>query len=154
MEYLLSDVDVAKFIVTGYHVVEPNLPDGLNETIASKLDALDSNPGDAITDAVPELWLVLDHPQVTGVLASLLGHNYEVQSHRHWHCKQAHSGHMNWHQDSTNNRDIRLNRFLGLYYPTDITPDMGPTAIVPGTQYRNAPTDKMPPTRTSKARSP
>ena len=41
------------------------------------------------------------------------------------------------------NRDIHLNRFLGLYYPRDITPDMGPTVILPGTQFRNAPTDRM-----------
>ena len=143
MDHLLTDVEVVNFIVTVYHIVEPDLPDGLNETLAARLDTLDSNPGDAITEAVPELWQVLDHPQVTGVLTSLLGIDYEIQTHRHWHCKQPDSGHMNWHQDSTNNRDIRLNRFLGLYYPTDITPDMGPTVIVPGTQYRNAPTDRM-----------
>lgn len=143
MEHLLNDAEVVKFIVTGYHIVEPGLPDNLNKTIASKLDTLESNPGDAITETIPELWHVLDHSKVKGALASLLGTEYEVQSHRHWHCKQAHSGHMNWHQDSTNNRDLRLNRFLGLYYPTDITADMGPTIIVPGTQYRNAPTDRM-----------
>ncbi|MCH2664202.1 phytanoyl-CoA dioxygenase family protein [bacterium] len=143
MEHLLTDLDVVNFIVTGYHIVEPDLPDGLNETIAARLDTLDSNPGDAITETVPELWQVLDHPQVRGVLTSLLGIDYEVQPHRHWHCKQPNSEHMNWHQDSTNSRDIRLNRFLGLYYPTNITPDMGPTMIVPGTQYRNAPTDRM-----------
>ena len=101
------------------------------------------NPGDAITEAVPELWQVLDHPTVTGALVSLLGPDYEVQSHRHWHCKQPNSPHMNWHQDGLNNRDVLLNRFLGLYYPTDVTPDMGPTIIVPGTQFRNAPTDRM-----------
>ena len=50
---------------------------------------------------------------------------------------------MQWHQDSTNDRDTRINRFLGLYYPRDVTPDMGPTMIVPGTQFRNAPTDRM-----------
>ncbi|WP_348762345.1 phytanoyl-CoA dioxygenase family protein [uncultured Salinisphaera sp.] len=141
--FLLSDGEVAEFIVKGYHLVEPELPAGLNESIADQLDALDHNPGDAITEAVPELWQVLDHPQVKGALISLLGHEYEVQSHRHWHCKQPHSGHMNWHQDGLNNRDTLINRFLGLYYPTDITPDMGPTVIVPGTQFRNAPTDRM-----------
>lgn len=141
--FLLSDGEVAKFIVKGYHLVEPELPAGLNESIADQLDALDHNPGDAITEAVPELWQVLDHPQVKGALISLLGYEYEVQSHRHWHCKQPHSGHMNWHQDGLNNRDTLINRFLGLYYPTDITPDMGPTVIVPGTQFRNAPTDRM-----------
>ena len=119
------------------------MPTGLNESIAAQLDALDHNPGDAITETVPELWQVLDHPAVRGVLISLLGLDYEVQSHRHWHCKQPDSPHMNWHQDGLNNRDLLLNRFLGLYYPTDITPDMGPTIIVPGTQFRNAPTDRM-----------
>ena len=140
---LLGDAEVAQFIVNGYHVVEPDLPSGLNESIAAKLDGLESNPGDAITEAVPELWQMLEHPQVQGALVSLLGPDYEVQGHRHWHCRPAGSGSMSWHQDSTNNRDLRLNRFLGLYYPRDVTADMGPTVIVPGTQYRNAPTDRM-----------
>ena len=142
-DFLLSDAEVAQFIVNGYHMVEPDLAAGLNESIAAQLDALESNPGDAITDSIPELLQVLEHPQVRGVLVSLLGPDFEVQGHRHWHCKPAGSGAMQWHQDSTNNRDLRLNRFLGLYYPRDITPDMGPTVIVPGTQYRNAPTDRM-----------
>ncbi len=47
---------------------------------------------------------------------------------------------MAWHQDGASNRDLRLNRLLGLYYPADVTPEMGPTVIVPATQYRNAPT--------------
>lgn len=142
-QYLLNDAEVARFLVTGYHLVEPELPVGLNENIAAQLDALATNPGDAITEAVPELCQVLEHPAVTGALSSLLGPDYEVQPHRHWHCKQPDSPHMNWHQDGLNNRDILLNRFLGLYYPTDVTPNMGPTIIVPGTQFRNAPTDRM-----------
>ena len=142
-QYLLDDVEVARFLVTGYHLIEPELPAGLNENVAAQLDALEQNPGDGITEAVPELWQVLEHPAVTGALTSLLGTDYEVQSHRHWHCKQPNTPHMNWHQDGLNNRDLLLNRFLGLYYPTDITPDMGPTIIVPGTQFRNAPTDRM-----------
>ncbi len=142
-DFLLSDAEVAQFIVNGYHMVEPTLADGLNESIARQLDGLDSNPGDAITEAIPELWQVLEHPQIRGVLVSLLGADFEIQPHRHWHCKQPGSAAMQWHQDSTNKRDLRLNRFLGLYYPRDVTPDMGPTVIVPGTQYRNAPTDRM-----------
>ena len=142
-QHLLSDAQVARFIVNGYHLLEPSLPESLNESIAQKLDALDHNPGDAITEAVPELWQVLEHPQTKGVLTSLLGSEYEVQSHRHWHCKQPGSPYMQWHQDGTNNRDLQLNHFLGLYYPRAVTADMGPTVIVPGTQYRNAPTDRM-----------
>lgn len=61
-KYLLTDAEVAKFIVTGYHMVQLDLPSGINQSIAHQLDALDYNPGDAITDVVPELNLVLDHP--------------------------------------------------------------------------------------------
>ena len=81
-QYLLSDADVARFIAQGYYLVEPALPEGLNEEIANRLDELEENPGDAITEAVPELRQVLDHPTVRGVLVSLLGAGYEVQSHR------------------------------------------------------------------------
>ncbi len=140
---LLTDMEVVGFIVNGYHLLEPDLPEGLNARIAGRLDGLDSNPGDAIADVVPELWQVIRHPAVKGALVSLLGEDYEVMGHRHWHCKQPHTAHMSWHQDSTNNRDTRIDRLLGLYYPTDITPEMGPTIIVPGTQFRNAPTDRM-----------
>ena len=68
--YLLTDAEVAKFIVNGYHIVELNLPDEVNQSIAQQLDALDHNPGDAITETVPELWQVLDHPSTKGVLLS------------------------------------------------------------------------------------
>ena len=141
--YLLSDVEVAKFIAYGYHMVELDFPAEFNEGIAQQLDALQANPGDAITETVPDLWQVLEHPAVVGVLTSLLGHDYRINSHRHWHCKEPGSGYMHWHQDSVNNRNTQIDRFLGLYYPRAITPAMGPTIIVPGTQYRNAPTDRM-----------
>ena len=38
--YLLSDTDVARFIVNGYHLVRPRYPKGLHETIAKRLDRL------------------------------------------------------------------------------------------------------------------
>ncbi len=142
-EHLLSDVEMARFLVNGYHLVEPDLPSGLNEQIAARLDDLGANPGDAITETIPELWKVLDHPAVRGALTSLLGGDYSVNSHRHWHCKLPGSGHMQWHQDSTNNRSTGIDRLLGLYYPHTISAEMGPTVIVPGTQFRNAPTDRM-----------
>ena len=32
---------------------------------------------------------------------------------------------------------------MASYYPRDVTVEMGPTVIVPGTHFRNAPTDRM-----------
>ena len=142
-QFLLGDAEVANFIVNGFHLIQPDLPRELNKSIASQLDILDYNPGDAITDVIPDLMKVIENEHVQGALVSLLGNEFELQGHRHWHCKPPHSKHMKWHQDGMNNRNTFINRFLALYYPTDITADMGPTIIVPGTQFRNAPTDRM-----------
>ena len=120
-KHLLTDVEMACFLVNGYHMVEPVLPAGLNERVAEQLDSLTANPGDDITETVPELWRVLEHPSVRGALISLLGEDYTVNSHRHWHCKLPDSGYMQWHQDSTNNRNTQIDRLLGLYYPHTIT---------------------------------
>ena len=125
-QHLLTDVDVAQFIVTGHHLVEPDLAAGLNDTIAGKLDRLESNPGDAIADAVPELWQVLDPPAVKGVLISLLGPGYEVKGHRHWHCKEPDSGHMQWHQDSTNKQGYPPEPISGFVLPAGYYPRYGP----------------------------
>ena len=141
-KYLLTDAEMARFLVNGYHLAQLDLPDGLNETIEAKLEALESNPGDAITEAVPELWRILDQPQVTGIMTSLAGVGYALAG-RHWHCKQAGSAYMHWHQDGANSRERLMEQFLALYYPTDVSPDMGPTIVVPGTHFRNAPTDRM-----------
>ena len=39
--YLLSDIDVARFIVNGYYLVRPRCPKRLHETIAKRLDRLE-----------------------------------------------------------------------------------------------------------------
>lgn len=140
---LLDDRAVTGFIVRGYLLLQLDLPAGVNERIAAALDGMRSNPGDAITDAVPELRAVLQHPLVRGAMISLAGRDYRVMEHRHWHCKEPGSPSMPWHQDGKNARGAGLDRFLGLYYPADVTGDMGPTIVVPGTHFRNAPTDRM-----------
>ena len=140
---LLDDRAVVNCVIHGYHLLELDLPAGVNERIAAALDSMRSNPGDAITDALPALHQVLYHPLVQGALTSLAGEDYEVMEHRHWHCKEPGIPYMHWHQDGKNRRGAGLDRFLGLYYPADVTADMGPTIIVPGTHFRNAPTDRM-----------
>ena len=142
-EYLLDDLEVARFIVNGYHVLELDDVAQIHQKVADQLDVLDYNPGDAVIDTVTGLKQILDHPRVVGTLTSLLGDEYELNKHRHWHCKEPDTPYMHWHQDSTNSREMGLNKFLGLYYPADVAADMGPTMIVPATQYRNAPTDRM-----------
>jgi hypothetical protein len=142
-EHLLSDDQVATFICRGYHLIEPDHRAGLNEEIDAQLTAMTQNPGDGILDAVPLLYEVYGHPMVRGALARLLGHDVAMSSHRHWHNRGPGPWSQGWHQDSTNVRHHQVRVVLGLYYPHDVALEHGPTVIMPGTHFRNAPTDRM-----------
>jgi hypothetical protein len=139
----LTDEEVVSFIIRGYHIVEPEFPPGFHEAVVAELDGLEENPGDAILDRVPKLHEVYDHPTVRGALASLLGDDFCMSGHRHCHVNRPGTRSQSWHQDGTNQRHHQLRTVLAMYYPQDVTPDMGPTVLLPGTHFRNAPTDRM-----------
>lgn len=143
-DYLLTDAQVMRFVNHGYHLVELDLPADLNETIYEACSALDKNPGNGIYDAVPELREVYEHPKVQGALVSLLGEDMQMNAHRHLHTTPAnHLRSQGWHQDGTNVRHHQIRTVLAMYYPQDVTPENGPTVILPGSHFRNAPTDRM-----------
>ena len=144
--YLLSDDEIISFIIHGSHIVEPDFPEGFNESIYAELEALDiqqNNPGDAILDKVPKLHQVFDHPKVRGALVSLLGEDVQMNGHRHCHVNPPGTRSQAWHQDGTNKRHHRVQTVLAMYYPQDVSAELGPTVIMPGTHFRNAPTDRM-----------
>ena len=144
---LLTDDEVITFVIRGYLIVEPDFPVGFNEAIYQELEQLGitptNDPRNAILERVPKLYQVYDHPKVRGALVSLLGEDFQMNAHRHCHRNQPGTRSQSWHQDSINQRHYQVRRVLALYYPQDATPDMGPTAIVPGTHLRNAPSDRM-----------
>ena len=142
-EILFNDIDVANFIVNGYCLIHLDDIPETHKIITEKFSALDHNPGDDVCDEIVELNEIMAHPKLTGAIKSILGDDYEFNAHRHWHCKQPGSGHMHWHQDSVNNRNRSIEHCLALYYPEEVTADMGPTMILPTTQFRNAPSDRM-----------
>lgn len=143
---LLKDQEVIDFIINGYMLVELDFPPEFHQSVCDQIDAVferRGNPLDDILDEVPDLHKVYNHPKVRGAFISLLGEDYQMNSHRHCHYsgKGAKGGH--WHQDSLNVRHHRIMRCLGMYYPQDVTEDMGPTVVLPGTQYHNTPSSLM-----------
>ena len=77
-------------------------------------------------------------PAVDAALTGILGPGYALC--RHCHCHDLAPGNQaqNWHKDYPFGGNVRYHRpryTLMLYYPHEVTPDMGPTALVPGTQY-------------------
>ena len=141
---LLDDAAMRRFIVDGYLQVQADLPAESHDRIRSKIGAVlagKGNPGDDILPQVPEIGQVFDSPSVRGALTSLLGPDYAIHPHRHCHDLGPGSSGQHWHKDDyVGDRNVRHHRFrwvMAFYYPQDVSPDMGPTAIVPGRQFYN-----------------
>ncbi len=147
---LLDDEQVLSFIIRGYILLEPTLRPGLNELVCKQLTEngdvdvdLQSDPHhQALLRKCPALNEVFAHPLVEGAFVSLLGSPYDNFG-RFCHTIGPGGGGSYWHQDDVNVRHHQARRLTIMYYPQDVTADMGPTVIVPGTHFRNLPTDRM-----------
>ena len=143
---LLSDAEMHTFLVQGYHLVQTDFAPDFHAAVVRELEAVFAggpNPGNEILERAPLLQQVYEHPRVRGALTSVLGHDYEMHAHRHCHASPPGMRGQQWHQDDVNRRHHQIWRVLAMYYPQDVTAEMGPTMILPGTQFRNAPTARM-----------
>ena len=155
--HLLSDAQVQKFICDGFLVLQPDVPAAVHSTIYDKLQWMldeDYNPGNNILPRVPEMQRVLDAPEVRGALQSVLGADY-VQQVRFCHSNfpgeetpegpkigEGSTTSIGWHQDShsplSRPRHHVPNYAMLLYYPQDTPPELGPTQLIPGTQFNRS----------------
>ena len=138
-DHLLTDEQVLRFITYGYHVVDNVFDAAFNAAIDEQCGALGGNPGDAILDRVPMLHDVFAHPAVRGALVSVCGVDMKMNGHRHCHTRQPQRFAHNWHTDSQDRGATDMKWVLAMYYPHTVTPDMGPTVILPGSHFRAAP---------------
>ena len=85
---LLTDEQMREFIVNGYLVFEPTVPEGTHEACYERLNQIidsELNPGNNILPRVPAMRHVLNSPEVRGALISVLGPNYLEHPHRYCH---------------------------------------------------------------------
>ncbi len=82
---------------------------------------------------------MFEDPAVRGAFTSILGQNYVMHSHRHPHQNAPHSGGQGFHKDSYwGHEKVRHHRprwAMAFYYPQDTPVEIGPSAILSGTQY-------------------
>ena len=149
--YLLNDEAMQDFIINGYLVVKPDLPPDYHQSVfrqCSEILAQEEHPpGNDLLPKIPMLQKVFDDPVVSGALASILGTNYIMHQHRVCHYHPPGSKAQNWHKDYPLGGNVRCHRVrlaMAFYYPQDVTEDMGPTAIQPGTQYYVDPAAEIP----------
>eukprot|EP00927_Polykrikos_kofoidii_P076682 TRINITY_DN73734_c0_g1_i1.p1 TRINITY_DN73734_c0_g1~~TRINITY_DN73734_c0_g1_i1.p1 ORF type:complete len:699 (-),score=100.65 TRINITY_DN73734_c0_g1_i1:131-2161(-) len=80
---------------------------------------------------------LFDSPELVGALTTLLGEDYTLMPHRHCHLAKTEGQQL--HQDDyfgyDNFRQMVPTDLIAFYYPQAVTAQMGPTAVVPGSQY-------------------
>ncbi|MCY3741658.1 MAG: HEAT repeat domain-containing protein [Candidatus Poribacteria bacterium] len=138
----LTDEQMRDFIINGYVKVKTDFPSSFHENIRQQLDTMfeeTGNLGNNLLPAIPEIQEVFDHPVVHGAMQGVLGSDYVMHPHRYCHFNQQGSEGQNFHKDSyAGDEQIRRHRCrwtMAFYYPQDVTEDMGPTAVLPGSQY-------------------
>ncbi len=141
-ENLLNDEEMRRFIIDGYIKIQTDFSPDFHATIFQQVEDMFENQGNLgnnLLPLIPEIQQVFSHPAVHGALTSALGENYVMHSHRYCHFNSPGSTGQNFHKDSyEGDEQIRRHRcrwMMGFYYPQDTTEDMGPTAVLPGTQY-------------------
>lgn len=139
---LLTDDQMRHFIAHGYLVFKADFPREFHETMRVKIEEAmhkEGNPGNNILPRVPEIQAVFDHPTIGGALTSVLGPNYIMHPHRHGHFSEPGRKVQAWHKDSYwGHAKVRNHHqwwAMIFYFNQDVVEEMGPSAIMPGTQY-------------------
>lgn len=139
---VFDDERMRRFLVDGYSIVKTDLPHSLHDGIHQRLQDLVPRHGalgNNLLPLIPEIRQVFDDTAVRGALTSILGRHYIMHSHRYCHLNRPASEGRNMHKDSYTEEDkVRHHRCrwaMAFYYPQDTTVDMGPTAVLPASQY-------------------
>ena len=147
-EHLLSDEQMSAYVRDGYVTVQADYPEAFHASNFQQIEAVletEGNPKGNIMSRVPALQDIVDHPRVVGALTSILGPEYYLHS-VGGHCHFNEPGNRS-HERGQLHRDgflflqHRTRWMILMYYPQDVTADMGPTSIAPGVHYNNAAPD-------------
>jgi hypothetical protein len=138
---LLTDEQMRQFITEGYLILKTDFSKEFHQQLLAQLNHVyekEGNPGNNLLPRIQELQKVFDHPIITGALASVLGEKYMLHAHRHGHYNSSPKP-GGWHKDSywghSRTRNLHPWWAMIMYFPQDTPIELGPTGIMPGTQY-------------------
>ena len=142
IDHLFDDEGMRRFLVDGYVVVKAAMPADFHAGVHRRVEEMfeiHGNLGNNILPLIPEIQQVFDHPAVHGAMTSILGPGYVMHPHRYCHRNQPGSEAQSFHKDTyEGDEQVKHHRCrwaVAFYYPQETTFDMGPSAILPGSQY-------------------
>ncbi len=139
---LLTDEQMRQFIAHGYLILKTDFPPGFHDALNARIDEVmdsEGNPGNNFLPRIPEAQEVFQHPVIRGGLTSILGTDYIMHPHRHCHYTYPGRKVQSWHKDSYWGYQKVRNHHpwwaMIFYYPHGVDQLLGPSALMPGTQY-------------------
>ena len=140
--HLLTDDQMRQFISRGYVILQTDLSKEFHQTLNAKLAEVmekEGNPGNNLLPRLSEINDIIRSPVVRGALTSVLGENYTIHPHRHCHFAPPGRKVQTWHKDSYwGHQKVRNHHnwwAMIFYYPQAVDEEMGPSQVLPGTQY-------------------
>ena len=128
----MTDDDVMDFVANGYVVLDEVVSEAFNQQCS------DAKPGPSkeLVGSPEFIREVLLHPQVGGVVRSLLGKNFLVPTGGHHHLFEEPFVGQHWHSDGISGAGYEVRELQCFYYPLDVNLEDGPTIILPGSHCR------------------
>ena len=117
------------------------IPRSVHATIYEKEKAAFAAKRRIAADAIPEILDVITAPGVVAACNTLLGRNWAIVPFTHNTPFMSGARDQHWHKDDNGPYNMRRHRHHHavqvemLYYPQAVAEDMGPTAVVPYSQY-------------------
>ena len=139
--YLLTTAQMAEFVARGFLRFDEVVPGEINRAVMDAFDkaGIEAAPaGTPLSQCYPEpspIGAILRMPEIHGISYSLVGPD-PLFDHHAIHVRQPNEGNaQGMHGDSIidtrRHFDIQL-----MYFPHDVSLEMGGTLLVPGSQYR------------------
>jgi hypothetical protein len=135
----MTDRDVARFVCQGYVLLEAVIPDAVNRAIREFIHSGQEGRQNMFANGLVEQ--VTLNSDCLGVVRSLLGEGFEVPANYHVHREGAST--LCWHSDGISDRRSQLHHLQNYYFPQDVTGEMGPTVILPGSHLRRVNRDAL-----------
>ena len=128
----LNDDGVMDFVASGVVILEGIIDADFNR----RCDDLDRGNCDTFIASDDFTRRILLHPQVAGVVRSLLGEDFLVPRGGHHHFFQdPHLG-QTWHSDGLSGSGYDVTELQCYYYPHSVAIEDGPTMVLPGSHCR------------------